>query len=53
MTTNDDSIMESPSFDPLEKRKQQAENYCKFLSSHKEGAKNPGRKPVANQVNNN
>ena len=51
-TTNDDSVMESPSFDPLEKRKQQAENYRKFLSSHKEGAKNPGSKPVP-QVNNN
>lgn len=44
--SNDDSIIESPSFDPLEKRKQQAANYRKFLSSHKEGAKNPGCKPV-------
>lgn len=38
---------ESPSFDPLEKRKQRAENYRKFLAGgHKEGAKNPGSKVV-------
>lgn len=49
--SNDDSIMESPSYDPLEKRKQQAENYRKFLSSHKEGAKNPGSKPVPEVMN--
>lgn len=50
-SSNDDSVMESPSFDPLEKRKQQAENYRKFLSSHKEGAKNPGSKPVPEVIN--
>lgn len=42
----DDSVMESPSYDPLEKRRQQAENYKRFIATHKEGAKNPGCKPV-------
>ena len=36
----------SPAFDPLEKRKQRAENYKRFIASHKEGAKNPGCKEV-------
>lgn len=36
----------SPSIDPLEKRKQHAESYRRFLATHKEGAKNPGCKPV-------
>ena len=40
---------QSPSIDPLEKRKQRAENYRKFLAGgHKEGAKNPGSKTVPN-----
>ena len=47
------SIMEAtpPPFDPLEKRKQKAENYRKFLASHKEGAKNPGCKEVPQVIN--
>ena len=37
---------DSPSVDPLEKRKQKAENYRRFLAHRQEGAKNPGCKPV-------
>lgn len=44
--THGDSAPSSPAFDPLEKRRQQAENYRKFLSSHNTGAKNPGSKPI-------
>jgi len=40
------STAESPSVDPLEKRKQKSENYRKFLANRNEGAKNPGSKPV-------
>ena len=40
------STAESPSVDPLEKRKQKSENYRKFLAHRKEGPKNPGCKPV-------
>ena len=41
-----DTSITSPSFDPLDKRKQKAENYRKFLAHQNQGAKNPGSKVV-------
>ncbi|EFX80623.1 hypothetical protein DAPPUDRAFT_318220 [Daphnia pulex] len=44
---DDPDVIDSPAFDALEKRKEKAENYRKFLASRRDGgAKNPGSKPV-------
>ena len=44
---DDPDVIDSPAYDALEKRKEKAENYRKFLASRRDGgAKNPGSKPV-------
>jgi hypothetical protein len=44
---DDPDVIDSPAFDAIEKRKEKAENYKRFLASRRDGgAKNPGSKPI-------
>ncbi|XP_057372530.1 replication factor C subunit 1-like [Daphnia carinata] len=44
---DDPDVIDSPAFDAIEKRKEKAENYKRFLASRRDGgAKNPGSKSI-------